>query len=297
MNNQRTISIILAAIVAALVAFATTKYAISSSSSGTATPAEKSTAEKVIASGIIRCGYVPYPPGLIKDPTTGQISGMFPEILEEAAKNLGLKVEWTEEVGWGTMVEGLKTNRYDMVCQPVWPLAGRAKVADFSEPIYYSAVEAYVRADDSRLDGNLAALNNSQFRIATTDGELAEVIAQKDYPNAKRVGLPQLTDFSQLLLTVIDGKADAAFMEPHFAFEFMKKNPGKLKAASPGNPVRLSPNVWMIKQEDTVFRRMIDTSLSELQNNGFVEQVLRKHEPFPGAFYRNARPFQVVVPK
>ena len=68
--------------------------------------------ERVVETGIIRVGYVPYPPGLIKDPNTKKITGIFAEVLEEAAHNLDLKVEWTEQVGWGTMVEGLKANRY-----------------------------------------------------------------------------------------------------------------------------------------------------------------------------------------
>src|ERR1041384_6340251 len=88
--------------------------------------------DRVTTSGKIRVGYVPYPPGLIKDPNTKQISGIFAEVLEEAARNLELKVEWAEEVGWGTMLEGLKANRYDLIGSPVWPLSQRAKLADFT---------------------------------------------------------------------------------------------------------------------------------------------------------------------
>src|SRR5438309_6353296 len=61
--------------------------------------------DRVVQSGTLRLGYVPYPPGLIKDPNTKKLTGVFAEVIEEAAKNLGLKVEWAEEVGWGTMIE------------------------------------------------------------------------------------------------------------------------------------------------------------------------------------------------
>jgi Bacterial extracellular solute-binding proteins, family 3 len=66
----------------------------------------KSVYSRVIESGKIRCGYIPYEPGLIKDPNTGKFSGIMHDTMEEIAKSLNLKVEWTEEVGWGTMIEG-----------------------------------------------------------------------------------------------------------------------------------------------------------------------------------------------
>lgn len=299
MNSQRApnaasvLTVIAAIIAAAAVSFATTTY-LSGNTLLPGTPHSVSTIEKVLETGVIRCGYVAYPPGLIKDPNTGQVSGIFAEVLETAAKNLGLKVLWAEEVGWGTMVEGLKASRYDMICSPVWPLAQRVRVADFSQPIYYGGAEAYVRADDTRFDATLTVLNNDRYRIATTDGEVTDTIAQQDFPKAQRLSMPQLTDISQLLLSVADGKADVTFVEPHVAYVFLKNNPGKLKSVHPGKPLRLYANTMMLKQEDTLFRRLIDNAMNELQNNGLVDRTLLKYEPFPGAFYRRAIPIQVA---
>src|ERR1039458_10684502 len=70
--------------------------------------------DRVLKRGVIRAGYAIYPPASFKDPNTGKISGICVDVLEEAAKNLGLKVEWTEEVPWGTMIEGLQNERYDI---------------------------------------------------------------------------------------------------------------------------------------------------------------------------------------
>lgn len=294
MTKQNRLSWILpilaAVIVASLVSFWIARQA--SSPTPGSSSATQVGFEKIKAAGIVRCGYVTYPPGLIKDPNTGKISGIFPEVLEQAAKNLGLKVQWSEEVGWGTMVEGLRSSRYDMICSPVWPISQRIPVADFTYPIYYGGAEAYVRANDHRFDENLNAINDPQIRIATTDGEVSDSIAQSDFPKAQRVSLPQLTDLSQLLLTVADGKADVTFLEPFVAFDFLKSHPGAIRGARPGKPVRLYPNTMMLRQEDQILRRVIDNATIELLNTGFVDQVLRKYEPFPGAFYRNAKPIQ-----
>src|SRR5436305_11562808 len=85
--------------------------------------------DRVIKSGKIRAAYLSYPPACIKDTTTGKLSGIFVETLEKAADNLGLKVEWTEEVGWGSQIEGLQADRYDIVGSPVWANPTRGKVA------------------------------------------------------------------------------------------------------------------------------------------------------------------------
>ena len=99
-----------------------------SSSNGIRSSNKESLYNRVMRSGKIRCGYLIYPPGCTKNPNTGKVSGIGPEAIELVAKKLGLQVEWTEEIGWSTMLEGLKTGRYDMIPTPVWTNAHRAKL-------------------------------------------------------------------------------------------------------------------------------------------------------------------------
>lgn len=292
MNNNRILNLVVAAVVAAVVALGAVKFAGNRAATNNTAPSSKGTLEKVLSSGVIRCGYIVQPPNFLKDPQTKKISGPFPEVLEKAAAILGLKVEWTEEVAWGTMIEGLQAGRYDMIGSPVWPTGQRLRVADFTDPIDYNGVEIYVRADDSRFDANSAMLNDSKFSIATMDGEAAASIAKEDFPQAKTVSLPQMSDLSQLMLTVADGKADATFVDSIIAKQFIAKNPGKIKPLRPGFPIRLFANDMMLKQSDDAFRRALDGAISELQNNGVVDKIVSKYEPFPGAYYRVARPFQ-----
>src|SRR5262249_13075574 len=75
--------------------------------------------ERVTASGTLRCAYIVIPPRFVKDPQTGGFSGIAYDIVEEMAKSLNLKVDWAEEVNFGTLAEGLKTGRYDAVCFPL----------------------------------------------------------------------------------------------------------------------------------------------------------------------------------
>lgn len=115
-----------------------------------------------------------------------------------------LKVEWTEEIAWGTMIEGLLADRYDVAGTPVWDIPSRGKIVGFSIPLYYSGIGAYVRQNDNRFDGKLDSLNSKDVKIATIDGEMAKVIANSQFPDAQHVSLAQISDVSQMLLNVIE---------------------------------------------------------------------------------------------
>lgn len=249
---------------------------------------------RVMKQGKIRCGYVVYNPGCLKDPNSGKLSGIGIDTIELVAKNLGLKVEWTEEVGWGTMLEGLQTNRYDMIATPIWTNSNRARLVDFSRSIYFSPVYVWVKSGDKRFNqSNLETLNSPKYVIATVDGETAEVIAAEDFPKAKKLSLTQLSGVEQVLLNVASGKADASFEEPAVALEFLKHNPNTIESISKTKPIRVFPNCWMFKRGQMEFKNMIDTALSQLINSGATEKIIGKYEKHPGTLYRPALPYEL----
>jgi len=230
----------------------------------------------------------------MKDPNTQKITGICVETLEAAAKNLGLKVQWSEEVGWGTMIEGLQTNRYDLVCSGIWPSSTRARLVDFSTPLFYSGIGAYGRPNDTRFAGNLAAVNAPSVKIATIDGEISDIISRTDFPSAQKISLPQLSDVSQLLLNVATGKADVTFVETYTAYQFLKSNPGTIKNVVAEKPIRVFGNTVMFRRGQSEFKAMLNTAFEELLNSGYVDRLIDRYEPRPGTFYRVNYPYRLA---
>src|SRR4051812_12526459 len=208
---------------------------------GSSSAKQETVYERVTRTGVIRAAYISYPPALMRDTNTGKMSGIFVDTLEQAAHNLGLKVQWTEEVGWGSQIEGLAANRYDIVGSPVWANPTRGKLTTLSRPVYYSGIGIYVRSNDNRFaaaaGGNWDSINSPQVRIATIDGETGDLIARTQFPKAQRVSLPQNSDISQLFLEVAGGKADVFFAEPYFAMEYFKRNPRSVKNIAEQHPI------------------------------------------------------------
>jgi len=258
------------------------------------THAPVSVYERVSTSKVLRAAYITYPPAVVRDPKTKQLSGTFVETLEQAAKNLGWTVKWTEEVGWGSQIEGLQTDRYDIVGSPVWANPTRARLTTLSRPVYYSGIGIYVRKGDRRFVGKTAAINDPKLRIATIDGETADLIARTQFPLAQRVSLPQLSDISETFLQVSTGKADVAFAEPFFGSAFLKANPGVITNIAETTPIKTLGNCYMMKPGEPQLKQALDVAIEDLQNSGFIDQLLDKYEPSPNTFYRVAQPYRVV---
>ncbi len=243
--------------------------------------------DRVMATGTLRCGYTPYSVGLIKDANTGKMSGIYFDIVNRLAENLGLKVEWAEEVGWSGQIEGLNTKRYDMIGSPVSLNSGRARAADFSIPLYYSPVHVWARASDKTLTGPVKSLNRHGIRISTLDGEQTTVFARQFFPEAQQVSLPQSAPFSDLLLQVTTGKADIVFAEPISVYEFMHNNPDSLRRLTPiEQPLLAVPNIILLPRGEYEFKEMIDNALREMFNAHVIDSMIDKYEIYPNSYIR-----------
>lgn len=256
------------------------------------TQAKLSTYDRVMKSGVIRAGYFLYPPYCMKDPNTGKLTGIFVEALEQAAKNLSLKVDWKEEVGAGSMIEGLRSNRYDIVPTGVWPSAFRGREADFSIPLCYTGLGVWVRKDDNRFKNDLAKIDDQAISIATIDGQVTDPIVKNRFPHARKISHSELTDSSQTLLDVVHKKADLTLAEPALGLLFLKNNPGSLNEITAGKPIAIFGPTMMFNLDQPAFKSMLDTALTELLNTGYIDSLIAKYEPTPGSYYRVAKPYE-----
>lgn len=241
--------------------------------------------DRVMENGTIRCGYVLYPPAVIKDPNSGKFSGIAVEVMEKIAARLQLKIEWAEETSFATNVEGLRTGRYDAVCITYWANPGEGRYAGFSIPFYYSGLVAGQKCPAS-------GWNYDTARIAAIDGSVASRVIAARFPKAEIVGLPNMTDVSQLLMNVATGKADMAFAENYQFAAWNKNNPDQ-QLCTAEEPLTVYPNTIALPLGDDRFKSMIDAALTDLINSGEIDAILdRWEEDYPKSFYRVAKPYR-----
>ncbi len=245
----------------------------------------ESTFNRVLRMGVMRCSYFVVPPEFIKDPNSGKLSGIGYDLTEAVGRVLGIKIEWTEEIGFGEMAAGLKTNRYDAVCSSVFNRAVLTREGDFTTPFMYTPVGIFVRADDSRFDKSTAALNDASITVAAIDGEPSNEIAGLDFPKTKRFTMPQNTFEAMLMESVATKKADVCFTYMANFYNYNKSNPGKLKSIHADKPIRAFGNTIMIPRGEYELKSMLNAAINELLNSGEVDAIITKYEPYPGAYY------------
>lgn len=243
--------------------------------------AEKETAyERVIKTGTIRCGYIVWNPYFyykdLNDPSSK--AGMTVDMMNEIGRVLGLKIEWTEEAGWGNIGEGLKSGRYDMVCTSMWPDAAKYKNFLLTRPLYYSSIYPWTRADDTRFDGDISKINDPSVKIAVVDGGTAESMARQFFPKATIVGIPPMSQSAEFFMTVTSGKADVINSDVDEMEAFLKTNPDTFRKVANIKPLQYYPHVMAVPADSPQMKDMVDSALTFLIDNGFMDEVVKKYD-------------------
>jgi ABC-type amino acid transport substrate-binding protein len=234
--------------------------------------------DRVIKSKTINCGYFFWPTYLDRDANTGAFSGLNYEIMEAIGKNLGLKINWSAEIGVGDPVAALEAGKADVVCASVWPSPARTQNMLLSNPSFYSAVFTFARGDDKRFDGALNKANNKDMRVSAIDGDYSYDLAAEKLPAATIVALPQTASGSELLLQVVSKKADVFFSDEGMVNAFLKTNPGSLRRIDGIGPVRYYGETLPVERGEYQLKNMLDTAITQLTNDGVITAIVEKYK-------------------
>ena len=95
----------------------------------------ESNLNKILSSGELRVGTTgDWDPMTIKDPATNKYKGFDIDVMNELAKDMGVKVKFVA-AEWKTIVSGITSDRYD-ISTSVTKTPKRAEVAGFTDTYY-----------------------------------------------------------------------------------------------------------------------------------------------------------------
>jgi ABC-type amino acid transport substrate-binding protein len=268
-------------IVAVLVALGLQNFVIAPAKKDVAeapTAQKESAYDRVMRTNTLRCAYAVYAPWVTKDPNTGKLGGIVPEILGELERASGLKVEWGPEIDWGNIAVTLQSGKADAFCAGMYMTPKRGRVMAGSTPIFFGTVEAYVRQNDTRFDNNVDLINKPDVNIEVNAGDLSEEIAQSIFPNAKRVYKGEFGGEDQLFLDVATGKADVTLSGPTNISTFNAGNPSMtLRKVALERPLVAFASVLAVDLREASLLPVINASLHNLIDGGVVERIMRTH--------------------
>ncbi|MGE0109300.1 MAG: substrate-binding periplasmic protein [Bdellovibrionales bacterium] len=284
----------LTVLLSALVAFGVVRFMEPASIVVPTAEAKESAFDRMMRTNKLRCGYYLFPPVAMRDPNTGEMSGLTVDMMNVIAEKTGLEIEWAEESTFGNWIPALQAGRYDAMCAPMWPDMALAREVIFTRPLYYAALAPLVREDDTRFDGpeGLAKLNSPEITIVAQDGNTILHLAKKAFPKAKIMTLAANVDGPSVVQNVVTKKADALILDRNGLMEYNKRG-FYLKMIHPESPVKGQPFVLPLQHKETELREFLDNAIMDLLDSGTMARLLDKWEAEPGkTFMRVAVPYE-----
>ena len=231
----------------------------------------ESNLDKILSSGVLKVGTTgDWDPMTMKDPATNKYKGFDIDVMNELARDMGVKVEFVP-AEWKTIVSGITSERYD-ISTSVTKTPKRAEVAGFTDTYYkYGTVPLVLKKNLNKFS-TWDSLNNSNVTIATTLGTSQEEKAKEFFPKSKlnSVEAPA-RDFQEVLA----GRADGNITSSTEANKLVIKYP-QLAIVPDGekNPAFLA---MMVPKGDDKWNSYVNDWIKKKKSSGFFTKLLAKY--------------------
>ncbi|MFJ4344424.1 substrate-binding periplasmic protein [Pseudomonas sp. NPDC089401] len=157
--------------------------------------------------GVLRCGAATSPPYVMRDPRTGDYSGLFPELCKQFGEQvLKVKVQFVD-TSWDNIVAGLQSEKWDLSLA-LNDTPERRKAITFSKPaIGYSVNFAYSGRNPKLAGGvnSMADVDKPGINVAVMSGTAQDKAVSAVLKQARIVRLP---GFDETRLSLMSKRAD-----------------------------------------------------------------------------------------
>jgi polar amino acid transport system substrate-binding protein len=260
--------------VVVVVILAITFLALSCGGPGKNTELKESTLDKVKKEGVLRVGYIPWPPTTIKDPTTGKLSGNFIDAIEYLTAIMNVKLEYVE-VSWTTFAGGLQSGDFDLAITTTFATIPRAMNVSFTHPLFYFGSSAIVRKDDKRF-ATLEDIDKDSVVVAVTQGEAGHEYAQANFKHAT-LDVIDSPDLNLAFTEVSVGRADVALGDAWSTKKYVSEHP-EVKDLFANNPYNVTPICWAVRYGDNEWLNFINTAIDYMDSTGMLVKWEQKHD-------------------
>ena len=231
----------------------------------------ESNLDKILTSGVLKVGTTgDWDPMTMKDPATNKYKGFDIDVMNELAKDMGVKIEFVP-AEWKTIVSGITSKRYD-ISTSVTKTPKRAEVAGFTDTYYKYGTVPLVLKKNLKKFPTWDSLNNKNVTIATTLGTSQEEKAKEFFPKSKLKSVEApARDFQEVLA----GRADGNITSSTEANKLVIKYP-QLAIVPDGekNPAFLA---MMVAKNDKVWNDYVSEWIKNKKASGFFKTLLAKY--------------------
>ncbi|MDA9558078.1 ABC transporter substrate-binding protein [Vibrio sp.] len=226
---------------------------------------------KILNNGVLRVGTTgDWNPMSLKDPTTNTYKGYDIDVMNELAKDMGVKVQFVA-TDWKTLVNGIKADKYDLTGSASLNMS-RAKVAGFSQPYFYLSFVPVIQKKDKEKFTDWVDFDSENVKVAATLGTVQEKMVKEFFPKAEHIVIEApARDFQELLArraqVSVTSNVEAATLIQRFK---------QLAIVPVSEPRSRTPIAMLLPQDDQVWINYINHWIKLKETQGFFDKTAKK---------------------
>jgi len=227
--------------------------------------------DQVLNKGVLRVGTTMDTPVFSMTDPNGSLHGFDMDVLSTLKRALGIDINYVK-MTFGSMLDDLAADRFDIAMSGMGRTYERARVATFSRPYMRYGKLLMIRSADSGKYRTLADLDKPGLKIAFNKGGLNDRFAHTEFEHAEPAEYP-----SNKLATadLLAGKVDAQVQDSTAAVYLSRQNPA-LAAMDPQNIFHPVYVAILLRREDQSLQNFINIWIDQIEMDGSLAQIRTK---------------------
>ncbi len=197
----------------------------------------------------------------------GNYAGFDVELMQEIAKRLDMDIAW-QDIAFDGLIDSLQSQKIDVIIAAMSATPEREAQVDFTEP-YFIGADAIIIAEGSNITINKNE-DMAGYKVGVQTGTI-----QEEWIDANLgADVSRYERAEQAIMDLRSGRIDIIAMDYYAAQSFIDQGGIilALKTELSGERMAIA-----VKQENTELRDKLDAVISDLQSEGFIENLAMKY--------------------
>lgn len=226
--------------------------------------------DEILRRGVLRVGTTgDYPPFTLL--SQGGYQGFDVRLAALAGERLGVRVEYVA-TRWGTLVDDLRSDRFDVAVGGITRTLARARLTGFTRPLFTTGKCPLVRRGDAARFATPAQIDQPDVRIAFNPGGTNESYARLHFSHAQLV---KVEDNLSIPDKIAGGEVDVLVTDSLEAARASRRDPRLAVAGPPWTQETLG---WLAPRDDQAFLNWLNLFLEEAEADGTLSRLRGQFE-------------------
>jgi len=229
----------------------------------------ESALQRIQRTGIMRVGWALWFPWTYVDQKTNKVIGIGPDVMEELAKAMGVKIEWVAD-SWATLAAGIQADKFDIV-YPFTITLPRAMVVDYTDDTMRESINFLIMKKNASRFKTPKDVDQPGVKVGATLGSNVEYHVTRLVKNAEII---RLKSQAEGLMSLTLGKVDVLSNAGSGIADAMKHYP---ETTVIKGSLALAKNSMCVRQGDQIFLNFLNLFIADMKETGTLDRIFQKY--------------------